>query len=63
MLKDWGSVLAFGKFSSKFDSDWILSDTISTYLHFQVEKGADLIISVHIVGIVILNSTSREYHN
>ena len=53
----------------------ILSDNRSTCLYFQVEKGADVIISANIVGIVILKElvgniitdtfqkACREYHN
>ena len=53
----------------------ILSDNRSTCLYFQVEKGADVIISADIVGIVILKElvgniitdtfqkACREYHN
>ena len=64
MLKDPGSIPAFGQtFSNKLNRDSILSDNCSTCLYFRVEKGADLIISANIVGIVNLPKACREYNN
>ena len=55
MSGNWGSNSHLAKtFSSKFNSDLILSDNRSTCLYLQVEKGADLIQFANIVGIVIL---------
>ena len=63
MLEVPGSILAFGKtFSNKLNRDSILSDNCSTCLYFRVEKGADLILSDNIVGIVNLPKACREYN-
>ena len=64
MVEDPGSIPAFGKtFSNTLNRDLILSDNCSTCLFFRVEKGADLIISANIVGIVNLPKACREYNN